>query len=311
MEISWKGVYPAVTTKFDYKGAIDFKAFEFNLNAQIEAGVDGIIVAGSLGESSTLSHDERIQLLKSALSVSARRVPVLLNIAEGSTESAIALVQRAENDGADGFMVLPPMMYKASDTETVDHFIAIANATTKPILLYNNPVDYKIEITIDMFKQFVSVKNIQAVKESTRDISNVTRMKNAFGDRFKILCGVDTLAMEELLMGADGWVAGLVDAFPNETVAIYRLVKSGRTDEALKIYRWFLPILELDIHPQLVQNIKLAESLTGLGNENVRLPRKPLKGKERERVLKILNEGLSNRPQLPDFKNINVLENAI
>jgi 4-hydroxy-tetrahydrodipicolinate synthase len=171
-------------------------------------------------------------------------------------------------------------------------------------VIYNNPVDYKIEVTIDMFEQLIACDNIKAVKESTRDISNVSRMKSKFGDRLKILCGVDTLALEELLVGADGWIAGLVDAFPAETVAIYRLAKAGRVDEALEIYRWFLPILELDINPQLVQNIKLAEVKTGIGTEYVRLPRQPLQGAERERVLNILDKGLASRPQLPDYLNL-------
>ena len=155
-----------------------------------------------------------------------------------------------------------------------------------------------------MFAELAECENIQAVKESTRDISNVTRMKNHFGNRFKILSGVDTLALESMLMGADGWVAGLVCAFPAETVSIYRLQKAGRIKEALEIYRWFLPLLELDINPKLVQNIKLAEVATGLGTETVRAPRLPLSGIERENVLAIINEGVSNRPTLPDYLNL-------
>jgi 4-hydroxy-tetrahydrodipicolinate synthase len=199
-------------------------------------------------------------------------------------------------------------MYKPTDQEVADYFKDIATSTSLPIMLYNNPVDYKIEVTIEIFEQLIQLDNIQAVKESTRDISNVTRMKNRFGDRIKILCGVDTLAMEELLMGADGWVAGLVDAFPAETVAIYRLVKAGRVEEALTIYRWFLPILELDINPQLVQNIKLAEVMTGIGTEHVRAPRHILVGAERERVIGILEAGIASRPQLPDYLSIDVTQ---
>ncbi|MEQ8577423.1 MAG: dihydrodipicolinate synthase family protein [Balneola sp.] len=306
MTINWNGVYPAVTTPFFENEELDLKTFQHNIEAQINAGVDGIIIGGSLGESSTLTHDERIELLKASIEQSKGRVPTLVNIAEGSTKTAIELAQRSEKEGADGLMVLPPMMYKPTDEETVSHFISFAESTSLPILLYNNPVDYKIEITLDMFEKFLPYKNIQAVKESTRDISNVTRLKNRFGDRFKILCGVDTLAMEELLMGADGWVAGLVDAFPAETVAIYRLVKAGRIDEALDIYRWFLPILELDISPQLVQNIKLAQVYTKLGTEHVRAPRKKLIGEERKRVIGIIEEGIKDRPDLPDYLSIEV-----
>lgn len=171
-------------------------------------------------------------------------------------------------------------------------------------MVYNNPVDYKIEVTLDMFEALAECSNIQAVKESTRDISNTTRMINRFGDRFKILSGVDTLALESLFMGANGWVAGLVCAFPKETVAIYRLQKAGRYEEALKIYRWFLPLLELDINAKLVQNIKLAEVATGIGTENVRAPRLPLAGEERAHVLKLIETGLKNRPTLPDYLNL-------
>lgn len=304
MKADWLGVYPALTTKFTSSGDLDIPMFLHNVDAQMKAGVDGIIIGGSLGESSTLSHDERIELIQAARDHVQGRIPVVMNVAEGSLRSAVQLAKRAQDAGADGFMLLPPMMYKPTSQETADYFMAFAKSTDLSILVYNNPVDYKVEITLDMFEQFAAYDNIAAVKESTRDISNVTRMRNRFGDRFKILCGVDTLAMEELLMGADGWVAGLVCAFPEETVAIYRLIKAGRMSEALPIYRWFLPILELDIDPQLVQNIKLAEVLTGLGNENVRLPRQRLQGERRNEVFRILAKGLENRPKLPDYLSI-------
>lgn len=302
--VKWIGVYPAVTTKFHENGDLDVPNFVRNLEAQVEAGVDGIIIGGSLGESSTITHDERIELCKAALDSVGDRADIIVNIAEGSTRSAIELAKRAEANGAHGIMLLPPMMYKPTEQEVADFFIAVAKSTSLPILLYNNPVDYKIEITMNIFDQLLPYENINAVKESTRDISNVTRMKTKYGDRFRVLCGVDTIAMEELVMGADGWVAGLVDAFPAETVAIYKLVKAGRIEEAREIYRWFLPILELDINPQLVQNIKLAEVMTGIGTEHVRAPRHILVGEERERVIGILEHGIANRPTLPDYKNI-------
>lgn len=302
MKVKWQGVYPALTTKFKKSGKLDLDMFAKNVKAQIKAGVDGLIIGGSLGEASTLSHKEKLKLLKASRTLTKGKIPVIVNIAERTTKTAIQVAQDAEARGADGLMVLPPMQYRATDQEVVDYFKDIAKSTSLPIMVYNNPVDYKIEVTLDMMEELLELKNIQAIKESTRDISNVTRLLTRFGpDRLKILCGVDTLAMEELLMGAHGWVAGLVDAFPAETVAIYRLVKAGKIEEALKIYRWFLPILELDISPQLVQNIKLAESMTGIGTEHVRLPRKPLEGKERKRVVAILEEGLKNRPKLPDY----------
>lgn len=295
-----------MTTKFTAEGKLDLPAFQKNIEAQIEAGIDGLIIGGSLGESSTLTWQERITLLKAGLETADGRIPVLLNIAEGATHNAVQLAQMGQENGAAGLMVLPPMMYKPTDAETVDYFRSVALNTDLPILIYNNPVDYKINVTLDMFEELLKLDNIQAVKESTRDVSNVTRFINRFGDRLKILCGVDTLALECLLLGADGWVAGLVCAFPRETVAIYRLAKAGRLEEAIAINRWFLPILELDINPQLVQNIKLAESLTGLGSEYVRPPRQPLVGAERARVLEILKEGLANRPELPDYLQLKV-----
>jgi len=296
MQPSWHGVYPAVTTQFKENGELDIPAFLHNIGAQIDAGVHGIIIGGSLGESSTLTHDERIELLLATKEAAAGRIPVILNIAEGATRTAVKLAERARQQGADGLMVLPPMLYKPTEAETVAFFRTVAESTDLPILVYNNPVDYKVEVTPDMFEELLKLETIQAVKESTRDISNVTRLLTRFGERLKILCGVDTLALEALLMGAHGWVAGLVDAFPRETVAVYELAKAGRIEEARSIYRWFLPILELDISPQLVQNIKLAELMTGMGTEHVRSPRMKLSGAERERVKKIIQRGLDTRP---------------
>ncbi|WP_103866741.1 dihydrodipicolinate synthase family protein [Aquimarina sp. I32.4] len=304
MKIDWKGVMPAVTTKFNNDDTLDLKMFEVNIKAQLAAGVHGVILGGTLGEASTLSDDEKRILTRVTVNIVNNKIPVITNIAEQTTKGAILAAQKAKEDGASGLMILPPMRYKAGDRETIAYFKEVAKSTTLPIMVYNNPIDYKIEVTMDMFEELISLDNIQAVKESTRDISNVTRIKNRFADRLKILCGVDTLALESLLMGAHGWVAGLVDAFPKETVAIYELQKAGRIKEALKIYRWFLPLLELDINPKLVQNIKLAEVATGIGTENVRAPRLPLVGEERKKVVAIIEHGLKTRPKLPEYKNI-------
>lgn len=297
--ITWKGVYPALTTKFTANDELDLPLFKKNLDAQVAAGVHGVILGGSLGEASTLTQDEKELLLKETVAHLAGKIPVIVNIAEQSTSVAVAFAARAKSLGAEGIMLLPPLRYKADSQETVEYFKAVAQATDLPVMIYNNPVDYGIMVTIDMFAELANVPNIVSLKESTRDISNVTRMKNAFGDRYRILCGVDTLAMEELVMGADGWVAGLVCAFPRETVVIYELVQQGRYSEALKIYRWFLPLLELDIHPKLVQYIKLAETATGIGSEYVRAPRLTLKGEERERVQKIIADAIAVRPAMP------------
>jgi 4-hydroxy-tetrahydrodipicolinate synthase len=302
MDIQWEGVMPALTTKFDQADRLDLALFEKNLHAQLEAGVSGVILGGTLGEASTLTAEEKETLTAKALELVAGKVPVVLNIAEASTADAVRAARRAQEIGANALMLLPPMRYKPTKREARTYLQAVAEATSLPIMIYNNPVDYGTEVTLDMFEALMDrCPNIQAVKESTRDVSNVTRLRNHFGDRLKILCGVDTLAMESLLMGADGWVAGLVCAFPRETVAVYALSRSGEVERAREIYRWFMPLLELDINPQLVQNIKLAETMVGLGSEQVRPPRLPLAGAERDRVLSIIEKALKDRPKLPEY----------
>ena len=298
MAFQWQGIFPALTTKFTNDDKLDLPLFEKNLQAQVLAGVNGIILGGTLGESSVLSVEEKESLVRFAVEKVNEKAPVILNIAEGSTREAIIQADNAKKWGAKGLMLLPPMRYKPDHREAVNWFKTIANNTDLPIMIYNNPVDYKTEVTLDMFEEIIECKNIQAVKESTRDVTNVTRMINRFGNRIKILCGVDTLAYEELCLGADGWVAGLVCAFPKETVAIYNLVKANKFEDALNIYRWFMPLLELDIHPKLVQYIKLAETQAGIGSEFVRPPRMILEGEERKAILKIIDEGIAARPKL-------------
>ena len=306
MAIKWEGVMPAVTTQFNANDELDLDLFKVNIKAQLDAGVHGIVLGGTLGEASTLTDEERRVLTRETVAFVEGKVPVLMNIAEQTTKAAINLAKIAEQDGATGLMMLPPMRYKASDAEVVAYFKSVANSTSLPIMIYNNPVDYKIEVTLDMFAQLLEAcPNIQAVKESTRDTTNITRIKNRFGNRLAIMTGVDTLAFESLVLGADGWVAGLVDAFPAETVAIYELQEAGRIQEALSIYRWFMPLLELDINPKLVQYIKLASALTGIGAEYVRAPRLVLEGEERKTILNIIEHGIKTRPTLPDYKNIN------
>ena len=299
--MNWEGVMPAITTKFTNDDKLDLDLFNKNINAQVDAGVSAIVLGGSLGEASTLTADEKNILTKNTISVTEGKIPIVVNIAEQSTKAAIKSAISAEENGASGLMVLPPMRYKSCDLETVQYFKDIANSTSLPIMIYNNPVDYKIEVTLDMFDDLLEIENIQAVKESTRDITNITRIKNRFGDRLKIMTGVDTLALESLIMGAVGWIAGLVCAFPYETVAIYKLQKIGKIEEAISIYRWFMPLLELDINSKLVQNIKLAETYTGLGSENVRAPRLPLSGNERESVISIIETALESRPDLSKY----------
>lgn len=299
MKPDWKGIYPALTTKFTEDDQLDIQTYLNNVDVQMNAGIHGCVIAGSLGEASTLTQDEKVFLLTQTLSHVNGRISVIMNIAEQSTKEAVTAAENAQQAGADGLMMLPPMRYISDDRETIEFYKAVATSCDLPIMTYNNPHDYKIEITIPMFEELLKMETIQATKESTRDVTNVTRMRNAFGDDIKILCGVDTLALEELVLGADGWVAGLVDAFPRETVVIYELVKQNRIAEATKIYRWFMPLLELDIHPKLVQNIKMAEVKTGIGTENVRPPRLPLTGEERTRVQNIIDDALAKRPEMP------------
>ncbi|HHZ64606.1 MAG TPA: dihydrodipicolinate synthase family protein [Flavobacteriales bacterium] len=301
MKIEWTGIFPAVTTKFNDDDDLDLKWIQKNVEEQIIAGVSGIILGGTLGEASVLSKKEKQTITSAVLAQAKERVPVILNVAEQRTSDAVDFVKEAEQLGANGLMLLPPMRYLADDRETLTYLKTVAQATTLPIMIYNNPIDYKILVTMEMFGELASIENVQAVKESTREISNIGKMLDTFGDRFAVFSGVDTLAFESLVAGAVGWVAGLVCAFPTETVAIYKLVKSGQIEEARKINDWFMPLLELDINTKLVQNIKLAEVATGLGTENVRPPRLPLVGEERKKVLEIIETAMASRPALPNF----------
>ncbi|HSJ67303.1 MAG TPA: dihydrodipicolinate synthase family protein [Anditalea sp.] len=303
--MNWNGVLPAVTTKFHADGSLDFELFFKNIDEQIKAGVSGVILGGTLGESSVLEDDEKILLTQKTIDYLGGRIPVILNIAEGSTKKAVEYAQRAEKMGVDALMLLPPMRYLPDHRELVTYFAAVAKSTSLPIMIYNNPVDYKTYVTLEVFEELLPYQNIQAVKESTRDVSNVTRMINKFGDRYKILCGVDTLTMESLTMGAHGLVAGLVCAFPHETVTLFNLIKEKKTEEALQIYRWFLPLLELDIHPKLVQYIKLAEEMAGIGSTYVRAPRLELEGEELNKIKNVIQVGLDTRPVL-ESKDISV-----
>ena len=306
--MEWNGVFPALTTKLNADDTLDLSLFNKNLDYQLECGVNGIILGGSLGEASVLTLNEKEILVKNTVEKVGGRAPVILNIAEGATRDAISQAKLARKWGAAGLMLLPPMRYKSDYRETVGYFKSVASSTELPIVVYNNPVEYKNEVTLSMFQDLQECENIQAVKESTRDVSNVTRMINLFGDRYKILCGVDTIAMEELLLGAHGWIAGLVCAFPAETVAIYNLIRDGKIEEAARIYRWFMPLLEFDIHPKLVQYIKLAETQVGIGSEYVRLPRLTVIGKEREHVLAVIEHALSTKPALPSKSISGVLK---
>jgi dihydrodipicolinate synthase/N-acetylneuraminate lyase len=295
----WEGVLPAVTTKFNADFSIDRANTTMNIEAQIDAGVDGIIVCGSLGEASTLSLDEKLDVLDIAVAAARGRVPVLLTIAENSTLDACRQAEAGAARGAAGYMVLPGLRYLSDRRETLQHFRQVASASPLPLMIYNNPLAYGVDTTPDMFAELADDAKFVAIKESCGDVRRVTDLINEVGDRYAILCGVDNLAMEAMLMGAHGWVAGLVCAFPRETVAIYRLLKAGRLEEARAIYRWFAPLLALDVSPKLVQNIKLAEAIVGLGTEHVRPPRLPLAGEERAAADRLIRRSIETRPALP------------
>lgn len=299
MKPTWTGVYPALTTPFFPNESLDLEMFSFNIQQQIQAGVHGFVLCGSLGENATLTTDEKFMLLAEAKKTIEGKLPIIMCIAECITKEAIAFAKNCEQQGADGFMLLPPMRYPSDDRETLHYLHKVADATDLPVMAYNNPLAYKTFISLTMFEELAQNQHFEAMKESTGDVRYMTDIINKFEGRFKILSGVDDLAMESLLMGADGWVAGLVDAFPRETVVIYELIKQGRIAEARDIYRWHFPLMHLDVSTKFIQNIKLAQVATGLGTEWVREPRLPLVGQERENILKIINDSIATRPVLP------------
>lgn len=296
----WSGILPAVTTKFDEDGELDHAEMERCFGLQVDAGCDGLIVCGSLGEGPMLSHEEKLAVFATARSAAGDR-PVLLTINEAATRDACALARRAASAGADGLMVVPSPIYHTDAVETVATLKAVAAAGDLPVMIYSNRLAYRVDVTIPIMEELAADARFVAVKESSDDIRRSTEIVNAFGDRFDLFTGVDNLAYEALCVGAVGWVAGLVTAFPRETVAIYRLMREGRREEALAIYRWFRPLLDLDVSTYLVQNIKLAEAIEIGSNERVRMPRMPLSGERRRSAEKIIRAAIASRPELPNF----------
>ncbi len=294
----WSGVLPAVTTKFTADDRLDHAEMERCFGLQMDAGCDGIIVCGSLGEGPMLSHDEKLEVFATARKIAGTR-PVLMTINEAATRDGAALARRAAKAGADGLMVVPSPIYHTNPEETVATLKAVAQAGGLPVMIYSNRLAYRVDVTVDVMAELASDDLFVAVKESSDDIRRTTEIFNVFGDRFAVLTGVDNLAFEALSVGAVGWVAGLVTAFPKETVAIYRLMQAGRREEALAIYRWFRPLHDHDVSTYLVQNIKLAEVHAIGSNDRVRMPRLPLSGARRAQVEKVITDALSTRPVLP------------
>lgn len=294
--ISWSGVYPAATTQFNADSSIDFEATQGVLDALIKDGVHGLIVLGTCGENNSLEADEKRAVLKAAVEVVAGRVPVVVGVSEMTTDRAAKFAKDAEAIGADALMVLPAMVYVPTELELEHHFRTVAAATTLPIMLYNNPPAYRVSITTNVLKRLADVPNIVAVKESAPDTRRFTDLKNAFGDRYVLMAGLDDVALEGLMLGAHGWVSGLTSAFPQESVALVAAFDRGDMAEALRIYRWFMPLLHLDAEHDLVQSIKLAEQIMGRGSERVRAPRLPLEGARRAEVTAMVEKAAATRP---------------
>jgi 4-hydroxy-tetrahydrodipicolinate synthase len=298
MKTNWSGIFPALTTKFKNDLSIDYAAIEKHIQFQMNAGVDGLVVLGSLGENGTLTAEEKLTIVKSAVGTAHGKIPVLACVAETTTARACEFAKNAAKLGVSGFMVLPGMQYVSDRRETVTHLRTVASATDLPIMIYNNPVAYRVDITPEMFAELADEPKFVAIKESSDNVRRITDIINLVGHRYILFSGVDDLAMESLILGASGWLAGLVCAFPKETVALYQLVKANKIDEALKLYRWFMPLLHLDVSIKFVQNIKLVEALVGVGSETVRTPRLPLIGEERKQIEAIVKKALANRPNM-------------
>ncbi len=294
----WTGVFPAVTTQFHQDQSLDLEATARHLEALIDSGVSGLIVCGSLGENQTLQPEEKRAVVKCAVDVANRRVPVLSGVAEMSTQAAVRYLQDCEQLGAAGFMIMPAMVYKADNREVLHWFRTLVKATHLPWMLYNNPVGYVIDVTPEMFAELADVENLIAIKESSANPRRITELRNLVGDRYQLFTGVDDLLLECAILGIDGWVAGSGIAFPKENQKLWNLTRKGRWDEARQLYRWSQPLMKLDTHVHFVQYIKLLCQETGLGKEWVREPRLPISGTEREQVLGIIRNTLAKRPDL-------------
>jgi 1-pyrroline-4-hydroxy-2-carboxylate deaminase len=296
MTVTWRGVFPAATTEFRADYALDLPATARHIDAMIRAGVHGMIVLGTVGENCSLDYGEKLDVIGAAREVTAGRVPLLTGVAECTTATACRFAADAQKAGVDGLMVLPAMVYKADGREAMAHFRAVARATDLPVMIYNNPVSYSVDVTPPMFAELADEPKFVAIKESSENVRRITNLRNVCGDRYLLFAGVDDLALESVMLGATGWVSGLVNAFPAENRLLWDLAMAGKYDEAVKVYRWYTPLLHLDTHPKLVQYIKLANAECGVGSETTRPPRLPLAGAEREEVLGIIRKAIRTRP---------------
>jgi 4-hydroxy-tetrahydrodipicolinate synthase len=299
MRCTWSGVYPAAVTHFRDDGSLDLPATCNHLDAMLAGGVDGFILLGTVGENCSLEYQEKLDVLKAALDHVHRRVPVLTGVAETSTRLACRFAADAAKLGVDGLMVLPAMVYKADGREAMTHFRSVAGASDLPIMIYNNPVSYAVDLTPEMLADMADEPRFVCVKESSDNVRRITDLKILCRDRYALFCGVDDLVLEAVMLGATGWVSGLVNAFPAENRLLWDLATAGKYEEALDVYRWYTPLLHLDTHVKLVQYIKLAVHACGHGSEMVRLPRLPLQGTERERILGLIRKAMATRPKAP------------
>ena len=303
MKPYWQGVFPAITTQMHKDGSPDLAATAHHAEVLIKSGISGLVFLGSLGENQSLTAEEKRGVMQAMIQAVAGRVPVLSGVAESSCLEACRYVKDCEKLGADGFMLMPPMIYKTPDTrESLAHFRTVAKATGLPIMIYNNPISYGHDITPELFAELADQKNFVALKESSGNTRRITDLHNTVGDRYAIFTGVDDLALESAILGIDGWVAGTGIAFPAENQYLWELLQAGQWDQARAIYRWFSPLLHLDVNPKFVQYIKLCVQECGLGNEWVRAPRLTLAGAERKAVLKIIHDGIAARPKVPKRK---------
>lgn len=296
LQVDWQGVYPAVPTQFNEDFSLDIKGTQKHVEALLSEGIHGLVMLGTIGENCSLSLDEKIQVLKATDEVNKGSVPLLNGIAEYTTVGACETAVAAAKAGVDGFMVMPAMVYNSDRKETVNHFKTVASATDLPVMCYNNPPVYKVDITPEMFEDLAEVENIVCIKEAAGDTRRITDLFNKFKDRYIIFSGLDDVALESILLGCTGWISGLVDAFPRENGLMWDAATSGNWDKALEIYRWYMPMLHFDSHPKLVQYVKLASAEMGYGTEIVRPPRLPLIGEQREEALKIIRESAAKRP---------------
>jgi dihydrodipicolinate synthase/N-acetylneuraminate lyase len=294
----WHGVIPAATTQFDERLAVDIPATRRVQDALVRDGVHGMIVIGTVGENNSLERDEKLAVIASAAEAADGRIPVIAGVSELTTPRACAFAEAAEKAGATGLMVLPAMVYVPAEHELEAHFRAVAASSSLPVMLYNNPPAYRVSIGGRTLANLADVPNIVAVKESAPDPRRFTDLYNMCGDRYVLFAGLDDVALEGLVLGARGWVSGLTNVFPRESIALWDAVQRGDLATALKIYRWFMPLLHLDAEHDLVQSIKLAEAVMGRGSERVRMPRMPLQGERRAEVIRLVEAAEAARPAL-------------